>query len=371
MNQLIPVTKSYQSKYHKYLVKYANIVSNASNLTQMAGSNDKSAVNIFDLSVDYGFGNNVQKNIKKIIQLFGKKFTIKSSNPNITINITMDKFELPNGNIVNTMSGNSINRATYLAPFRIDFYNVITGEIKNESYISDIHKTNDISGTDLVKLCLEINRKLLVRKTYIDDGSSIVCNGYQLSLAFIKLLERKQTFYMKLGFDYEINNCELAMFKFASKRELKKKISDIIDNIRKIKTSDLITEMNDTIDLITRIVKENYKQKLTVSHARIFPFQTFDVETPANNISFAMDDCLKVLPILINNRHHKYFYKILVDLFKNKCTDYVLLQSVFCYSTRYQISYGKTTIKRPYVVDFMTLNRYSDKYMFSYQFEKN
>jgi hypothetical protein len=65
---------------------------------------------------------------------------------------------------------------------------------------------------------------LKVNKVYIHDGTTIKCGSEKIDLSFLKLLEKKNTFYMKFGFDFEITDNINLEFKYSTKEDLKKEI---------------------------------------------------------------------------------------------------------------------------------------------------
>lgn len=87
-----------------------------------------------------------------------------------------------------------------LLPLAITFNDRDTYKNNNNAYISNIHKTEKISGSEMVTMAIKLIFILGAEKIMIDDGATIDCNGKEISLSPFKLLEKNRTFYMKFGF---------------------------------------------------------------------------------------------------------------------------------------------------------------------------
>ena len=346
----------YKSKYLKYKQKY---------LIQIGGGK------IFDLSKTYKYKKGeLQKNLKQFEKDYGNNFKLKYNG--ITIDVELKKIKLPSKLEFYSISYDIPHRTSQLKPLRIDFLDITNSELNNISYIPYIQKTDKFSGTDLVKMCLEINRILGAEKTLLNDSATIICdmNGSELDLSFIKLLEKDKTFYMNLGFDFELVKSNTPYFDFTDKKELDKEIDRLLKNIRNIKTKDIINEYEDTLDLINKIIKENYKEKIEILYDNSFPTihdETYD-GNPDGKISSIFDECKDVLGILYKYKDEKYLYKILIKLFKDNCYEYALLNHYILMNMRTTFQYGKKNIKRNYVIDLHTLRQFRHHYHYSYTF---
>ena len=81
-------------------------------------------------------------------------------------------------------SYNEPERTYIQVPFLIWFYDVKTKELNNNTFIEFIHNTKDHSGSEIMNMVLNIQRKLWVHKTILHDGATIDCHGEKLSLSF-------------------------------------------------------------------------------------------------------------------------------------------------------------------------------------------
>ena len=154
-----------------------------------------------DILKKHNFTDNVQKNIKLLLKNYGNKFNIKYNKHILTVklykNLDIKCYELCY----------DIDNRTYdLAPFKITFHDptIVPSQLNNNSYISNIHKTEQITGSEMIEIALTINKMLNVKKTYIHDGTKIKCGTLEYDLSYMKLLEKNTTFYMKFGFKFKI-----------------------------------------------------------------------------------------------------------------------------------------------------------------------
>jgi hypothetical protein len=313
----------------------------------------------------------VQKNIKFIYQKYGENFSIKYKDHILPVNLTIKC--LPNGREYFSLKYDFPNRTLELLPFRIDFIDNISMELNNITYIGNIHRTTKISGNEMVQICLRINKLLGATKTRLIDAAGIYHNDKKLDLSYLKLLERGQTFYMNLGFDFELTNTQFMYFKFDNKKQLKIYINDLIDRLKSIKIQDIIDEYNNILDLLNLAVKENNKNSFQIILTDEYDFveQNFSryKDKPFEIIPELFQECYYVLSIL-NNSSHIYLYELLVELFKNsdKLNLYSKLIQYLTESYRHKIIYGDSEVTRTYNMDFMLLKKIRQDYFYSYTF---
>ena len=186
----------------------------------------------------------------------------------------------------------------------------------------------------------------------------------------MKLIERDKTFYMSLGFDFEITNHQFPYVRFDNKETFIKEINRLIKNIRSIKTIDLIKEYENTINLLNTIIKDNYKGEFQILNNNSNPTKKEDifVSEPKDKINELFVECKDILDILHKYTNIKLFYKILVKLFKTNCTEYGILYKYIVENQRTKIIYNNKIIKRNYVYDFDMLIMYRYNYLYSYVF---
>ena len=177
---------------------------------------------------------------------------------------------------------------------------------------------------------------------------------------------------MNLGFDFEISDNVHPYFRFSDKNKLEKEIDRLLTNIRSIKTADLIKEYNDTLELIDKMKRDNYKQELIILINNSTPVEKDEIylDKPETKINDILTECKEVLEILNKYKDEELFYKILVKLFKDNCAEYSILNKYIIGNMRgrTQLIYGKDIIKRDYVIDIDDLFIYKQKYWFTFTF---
>ena len=358
---------NYYNKYLKYKLKYFKLL----NKNNQVGGGNK----ILNLNKpnQYNFNkDDITNNLKLLEKKLGKKFIIKYNihNKPISINVILKKTYTLTKIPYYTLNFSIPHRTTRLMNIKLDFIDPLLNKVNNNSYISNIHKTEMISGSELVKICLKINEILKINKVYIFDGANITCNNQKLDLTFLKLIEKKSTFYMRFGFDFEITDICSFNYMYSNKDELKKVINTLIDNIRKIKIKNIIDEYNNTLKLMIKIIEEGNKQKLEIILGDYQPLfsNEYYKEKPEDSISDIINDYKKVIDILNKYKKEKYFYKIIIKLFNNDCINYSNLYKNIIQNNKVKIIYGKTIINREYVKYFDLLMNLRHSYIFSYTF---
>ncbi len=312
----------------------------------------------------------VQKNIKKVYEKYGENFNIKYKEHVLPVILT--KKTLPNGREYFSMKYDFPNRTLELLPFRIDFIDNVSMELNNITYIGNIHRTTQISGNEMVSICLRINKLLGAKKTRLIDAAGVYHNNKKIDLSYLKLLERGQTFYMNLGFDFEITNTQFMYFKFDNKRQMKKYLHTLIEKLRSIKIEDLKEEYSKILNIINLAVLENNKNNFQI-------ILTDEYEFVEQNFSRYKDKAFESIPELfqesyyvlsvLNNTKFTYLYELLVDLFKNQDKElYIKLVQILAESYLHKVVYGEEEVTRTYNMDFMLLKKIRQDYFYSYSF---
>ena len=326
---------------------------------------------IFDLSKSYPEykKSELQKNLINFLKKYGKHFIIKYNK--IKIDVVMEKAKLPTGDFFFRISYDIPKRTTVLVPFIIDFIDPVTGENNNNTNIVNIQKTDILSGSSIIKICLKINKILGAEKTSLKDYSKIICNktNEMLDLSYIKLLEKKMTFYMNYGFDFDVNYNTDYIYRIKNIKQLRREIHRLIYNIRNIQTKNIIKEYEKMIILLNLVIKNNDEKNLKI---------IFDQSDPTNpnlvihgenpNIKALINEANDILKILYKYKNINLLYKILVKLFKESCDEYVILDKYLIRNTRLQLIYKKNIINRNYIKDFLYLKSYRHEYLYTYKF---
>lgn len=350
----------YTYKYLKYKTKNTNLMGGKQKVFDLDNENYK---DIFKQE-------KLQLNLKILLKQFGNTFEVKYNDKVFRVNFK--KIKLPSDIEFYRIYYDIPHRTTYLMPFIIDFIDMTTLEKNNNSYISEIHKTDLFSGSDMVKICLKINKILGVQKTSLSDGTRVICNktNESMDLSFIKLLEKNKTFYMKLGFDYEITNTQFPYYRFSDKKKFVKELTKLLKKVRSIKTKDIIKEYNSTLDILNLAIKENYKNQFDIMLNNSNPVVYDEIYTvnPQNKVIDIIYECNEVLKILNKHKDEPLLYKLLIKLFTDNCDEYQILFRYIVDTGRTQIKYGNKIVKKDYVFDFYFLLTYRHSYSYSYTF---
>jgi hypothetical protein len=174
------------------------------------------------------------------------KLQVTKNNSNNLLNFTL-KYE-PNNTVILTTS--NINKNTYVG------HNHLTIKIINNlAYIDHLSKMKKYSGTILMKLGLQILKKLNIKKCELIDNSTIKCklknntNKY-LNYKMITLLKYGETYYMKFGFKpYDSLNNDLSDI-----------IKSIINTLKKCNWNNIDNYFN----ILLRNINTNYRLKLHI-----------------------------------------------------------------------------------------------------------
>ena len=336
-----------------------------------------SELDIFDLNIHHSYKKyDLQNNLKNLKQKYNDEFIIKYEINKKLIKLKVNLIEklLPNNKKFYRLYYVCPDRTTKLNPLMIDFIDIITNELNNNCYINDIHRLDNISGTELLLICLKICETLGVQKTNLIDISSIQINNVECSLSFIKLLETKQTFYMKYGFDYEISLTQLPYIRYENKDLLKLKISNLIDSIRKIKIKDIIKDYEITLNKLNELnelneINELYKLKIMIDN-NSNPMENIEIckSQDYTDIDKLVIESYEIIDLLNKYNDVIYLYELFIKLFKSSPDEYLILHKYFIENKRTKIIYNNIIVYREYIFDINVLILLMNSYYYSYVF---
>ena len=209
----------------------------------------------FNLSKNYNFTEDLQSNLKLLKSEFGTNFYIKTQKFKIPVILQLKTLKLNKKKYFELRY--DVSRIEHdLHPFKIDFHGGYYKRsiLSNNAYIAEIHNTDKISGSNMVLLVLEILKKLNTKQASLGDGTEIDCKDETIDLSFLKLIEKKQGFYEKFGFKYDVNEDMFKAIFFSTNKDLYKDLYDSIDEFRKIKISYYKKLYIDIIHLISDII---------------------------------------------------------------------------------------------------------------------
>ena len=212
-------------------------------------------------------------------------------------------------------------------------------------------------------------------KVYLYDGTSVTCkdNNLTYDLTYYKLLEKSNTFYTGLGFDFDISITNSYTDNFLTKKKLKKFINKVLICCRKIKISTLISEYKKLLKICTKnIDMQSSTSKIIVRCGYMFnlrlPLEVNNIWICKTSIYNLLNECIEMLQFL-NSSNDKYLYEFLVKLFKSENSCFLLesFEKYILNSNTYEIEYNNIILSRQYLQCFRLLKkfRYSN---YSYEF---
>lgn len=337
-------------------------------------------MNVHDLESEFIFEDNVQTNLVTILNRYGKEFMVKYRD--IIYPVIMSKFIINTNGLTGYRLYYNVSKPhSYLKPFEIFFIDPLQKKLNNNSYISNIQRTDEISGTAMVTFVLELQKRLGVEKTYLHDAATIICDDREMDLSLIKILERGEGFYSKLGFDYEpissIGQIGQLGLNFNSEEELKLEIEKTIGEIRNLRIGPIINEAVGILKLILNVIQSQKYEDFEVEYFKtepfIIPVQTYHAENPYLEIKKIIEDCRLTIDIL-SLSNTDILYKFLIDLFNdpNRCHYFpTILNILMKEHPRYRVSFGSVTYTRNYTILFTKLSHLRHSFIMVYDFAKH
>lgn len=350
-------TNNYKSRYHKYKKKYY----------QISRENNS---NIFNLNDPLPFKTTtLSQNLDNLHKTFGNNFTIKWQDIELPMKLHQVTSTINNSKTwLLEHDNNGFSSKPIIIHFIDGTYNPIIDPQKIQgSYIQTIHKTEEYSGTQIVKLALKINEVLGAKYTILTDGAHVTCSSdkSEMSLSRIKLLEKGLTFYMNLGFEPMHDN-SIVDKKYNNKEEMFKKLDDLLTDLRAITISDLKQEYLRLLKLLTKVVKTSDFDEISIkllSYVGHEPVTSRDAINKKSSIDSLFIECREILEIL-NNTKETYLYKLIVNSFKDPqlCSvDYKKLADYLIYNQVWQIKYKENNIIRNHIKLFALLELFKDR----------
>lgn len=343
--------------------------------------NSLKVINILDFGK---MTNGLQNNLKELHERLGTKFIIKLNQHLIitcfflikTFTNEREFYRLSyHGEILNDQILPKKVSKTNIHPLIIDFIDPITAQLNENSYINNIHRTENITGSEMIEIALKINEILGVKKAYLHDKATIIHNDIILNLSLFKLIEKGRTFYSKFGFDFDVNNINnYYLNKFDNVEQLKNKIDDLIKKIRSIKTIELIKFVEDTLDVLDLVlVNKDYEELMIHKSIKTIKDIQLDLQIindPKSNVNKIIDKLFNMLEIL-KNITNEYFYQYLIDCFNNpnNCKKYNDILQYLTLDGIYMIKYKDKEIKNNFDLYFQHLNAIKNDHYYVYEFK--
>ena len=315
-------------------------------------------MSIFNLNT---LTSDVVNNIKIIIKTHGTRFTIDINDFKIPIIIKKVKTDIS----YYTMKYDIKERTHELYPFKICFIDICKSIINNNAYIANIHKTNKISGTNMVECVILILKELKVKKVYIGDGTEITCGHKKIDLSFFKLLQKHYTFYQKFGFKICEESCRNNYFilEFGHIKNVSTILQNTLDQISKIPLYHIKQIINNIFNLLCKVIKNQDYNHLYFYNYVDFENEPYMIDQTHNkNIVINWIKDIDTLFSFFNKETKKItFIKFIIKQFNEDCNHYVMLHDILLHNYLFKIVYKNQTILLDYVPLFAIVRniRYS------------
>ena len=293
------------------------------------------------LKISKKMPDDLQKNLANLYRTYKDKFYIQHGEHKIQITMKKNTHEFSKL-VYYSLCYDIPNRDYDLYPFLINFIDVIDKKLNDNCYITHIHKTDIISGSDMIKLVLDICKFLNVKTAYIYDGTAINCGKLEYDLSFIKLLEKNATFYMKFGFDFMASNSDFFSRYFVNKESKKKYIMDIIKKCKTLKNKDICDFYKKLLkhctDMILSQDYDNFKQH----NKRVTEEITWLGKSNIIALIIEANDMLG----LLHNCKEEYLYQTMIRIFNDKdnCSKYDTLMQYITDNNCYMIEFKNKKI---------------------------
>ena len=286
---------------------------------------------------------NLQKNIKIIHKQYGNKFILKYDNILIPCHLYINKNSWLQYYILEYDIDVIIES---LLPFKIYFIDYFSQELNDNCYIANIHKTNEITGTNMMNIILKFIKILNVKKVMLHDGATVTCNknGIKFGLSFYKLIEKGITFYEKFGFKLTKKNDNSFHLQtiYKDDKYMADKLKELLIKFNNIKIADLITLYRSILKVLFQVINDQDYKNLTIfifdkSKKLIIPVDELNTK-----VTGMINEINIILGLLLNSKHI-YFRDLLIDFAQYECNKYTLLDELVLNNMNHKIIYNPST----------------------------
>ena len=329
----------------------------------------------FDLSKNYNFTKDLQNNLKIVKKEFGTKFYIKTKKFKVPVILTLKTLKFKKDVKFYELKYNVKRMEFNMYPFLINFYNNnINPIVGNNAHINNIIKTDKISGSNIVKIVMEILKKLNTKKVTLYDGTRVDCKDKQMELTWFKLIEKKRGYYEKFGFKYDVLE-DWRKNYFKNSKQLYDYLYTHLDTFRKLKIINYNKIYIDIIKLISEVIINQDFENVDVGVKYGYGMETLNNDM-INQVKFKYlkkNEVKKYLLELIENINdmlnifkntkQTLLYKLMIELFndKSKCSEYLKLWDNLVNSKLYLIKYknNKLVFENSYLIDYISVTRFT------------
>jgi hypothetical protein len=323
---------------------------------------------------DINYTTDLQTSLAEFYKTYGSQFIIYDESTNISIPLELTESSLPTFKMkFYTLIYDVEGRDFELYPLKINFIDMYKIKLNDTVYISNIHKTNELTGSQIVKFALELLKRLGTKKVYIYDGTTVKCssNSMDYDLSFLKLLEKGKTFYMNFGFDFD-NVGQHYSKGFTSPAQYKQHVKKTIAVCKKIKVKQIVSEYKKILHMCYLVIKsgdyENFKVRCREGYTSLLKYKKRNTWICKKNITDLVYEAKEMLDVL-GKAQNKYLYDFMIQLFSSsECSDYDVIIKNMLDNQMYLIEYNGTKISREYFESFFML-RFLRYNIYTYKFD--
>jgi len=306
---------------------------------------------ILDLNNPPTLGNNLQTNLEKIKSIYGNVFTINYNDIKIPVKLLKSKFKYNPTLKYFYMIYDKKDRESELFPFKVDFFDFLKLEKNNNAYIANIHKTETISGTEMMNFILKFLKLLKAEYIRLYDDAHVNCtkNNYSaiMDLTILKLIQTSKTFYQKFGFKLIVGKSTDLIIQYKNDKNLNNAFNDSMKRLKKIETHKLYTTYKSLLEILNKVmINQDYDNIEIYFYHPIEPYinkKSYNREKVKNIINDI--DLIMEIFNSYDYKSTKYFYQLLSQIAIQNCADYETLIEIIFENVLYIIKYlGSTTI---------------------------
>jgi hypothetical protein len=263
-----------------------------------------------------------------------------------------------------------------LKPLTIWFFDPVLYRKNNSTYISSIHSTESMSGTETVKLVLDIQKDLGVEKTYLYDGAHIYCDKFRVDLSFMKMLEKGLTFYMKAGFEFAMETSQEWYLHFDSQKDLKDYVKQSLEKLHRLEVKKVIQDFEKCLGWIHEHILAGQRDgNITfVNHSTNPSFVEESEATiwiEGKRLPELVDyyrECAALVYVLRRSQD-KYLVSYILNLFrKNNCNDSEVIRMMLFDKVPSRIVFKNKVIDLWYIQLFAMIKSIRANFLMSFTF---
>jgi len=271
--------------------------------------------------------------------------------------ITYDDVTLPAKKYVQNniywIEYDSPTQYTRLQVFKILFKNSNTGSTDDYSCTIDtIHKTKNISGTQIIQTMLSFLKDIGVKEVYLIDDTNVYCQGQRIDLALYLILKKGITFYQRFGFKFCMSKTSYLSDIFKDETQMLQILEKNVKDFNNIKLSIMRSGLVKMFNLLTKIVVDNGYSKTEISIVYINDGSIMDVHPLdiSMRIQSYIPELINMLNIIKPESNITTVKDLLMYYYDEKdCQTYSTIIDYFLTFQLYKVTYGNIVLVNKYI----------------------